>query len=106
MHELIQDIQESFVNEKLQNKEYANDVYLAMCNIIWKKEDITNTFSFREAAGLIANLRNQGEMYLDFYPAMASGTGKVEGTVTNEVREDLRKIGWEGTDYTFSNLTI
>ena len=29
MHELVQDIQESFVNEKLQNIDYANDLYLA-----------------------------------------------------------------------------
>jgi len=103
MKELKKEVNESFIKDKLRTLDYAEAFYKSMCNVIWTKGEITNSFSFREAARFVAESREMGESYLDFYPSM---TGDKEGTVSNEVREDLRKIGWEGTDYTFSNLTI
>ena len=37
--ELIKDIQESFILDKIQNIDYAKDLYLALCNNEWKKKD-------------------------------------------------------------------
>ena len=93
--ELIKDIQESFILDKLKNIDYAKDLYLALCNNEWKKKDLTNTFSFREAARIIAELRNQGEVYLDFYPALPDENyNRIEGDITVEIRTDLKKIDW------------
>jgi len=56
---------------------------------------LINTFSFREAARIIAELRNQGEVYLDFYPALPDENyNRIEGDITVEIRTDLKKIDW------------
>ena len=71
------------------------NLHNALCNNEWKKKDLTNTFSFREAAGIIAELRNQEEIYLDFYPALPDENyNRIEGDVTVEIRTDLKKIDW------------
>ena len=44
--------------------------------------------SWRYAGGMIAEIRDVGEDYLDFY---CSGN---ESIVDDEIREDLEKIGW------------
>ena len=100
MSEFINDIKNSFILKKLLEIEYAEAFYKAMCNVIWEKEDITNSFSFREAGRLVAELREMGESYLDFYPSLA---GDKEGTITPEIKEDLSKLGWNPTYHTFAH---
>ena len=100
MKELKKEINESFIKEKLRTLEYAEAFYKAMCNVIWEKENITNSFSFREAGRLVAELREMGESYLDFYPSLA---GDKEGTITPEIKEDLSKLGWNPTYHTFAH---
>ena len=93
----------------LESKLIAINFYSAICNIDWCKIDIRSddeklisklrgdstaswSASWRFAAGSIADIRhthyNSGENYLDFYCA-----GN-EGTITNQVRQELYRIGW------------
>jgi hypothetical protein len=80
--------------EKIQeNDEYAVDVYRALCNMQWKKGNKLYSCSWRYAGGLVAQIREKGESYLDFYCA-----GR-EGEVSDEVEADLNKLGWEKHPY-------
>ena len=67
--------------QKLQDFDYATFFYIALCNNVWHKNSIKNSFSFREAAGWVAFLREQDEDYLAFYPASAEyQEGFIHGT--------------------------
>jgi hypothetical protein len=55
----------------------------------WCNCGLDYSCSWRYAGGLVADLREQGEDYLDFY---CSGG---EGRVASDVREALAKLGWE-----------
>jgi hypothetical protein len=100
------------------NKWYAQNIYAAMCNMQFQRIDVwpilTNqrwSASWRSAGGIVADMVEQGD-YIDWY---CSGMGGLnaeydgeetsqeyqartkyvpEGTVTDEVREDLRRLGW------------
>lgn len=97
--------------EKLQDRGYAQNVYAAICNNrFFKVSDslaiLTEDYwsaSWRVAGGIIAQLRNRNEDYLDYYCSglsydLEEGLPLInyveEGVVTNEVREDFNKIGW------------
>lgn len=56
--------------------------------------------TWRYAGGLVANLRNKNEDYLDFY---CSGG---EGTVAPEIRKALESLGWEPTEGETELLSI
>jgi hypothetical protein len=84
---------------KANNNSYANQLYAAMCNMGWQRMDVFPILkdeywscSWRYAGGIISRLRDEGD-YLDWY---CSGN---EGTVTDEIRADLAKIGWQPFDY-------
>ena len=73
---------------------YAQWLYAALCNndfiknepwTILKEE--TWACSWRYAGGIVANMRESGD-YIEWY---CSGQ---EGTVTDEVRTDLLRLGW------------
>ena len=84
------------LKDKLQDDDYAVDLYGALCNMQWqniKNPEIIYSCSWRYAGGVIAGMRCEGESYLDFY---CSGG---EGNVTEEVKEDLRKLGWQPIEY-------
>lgn len=86
---------------------YAQNLYAAMCNNDFIKNDVwpmlqeeTWSCSWRYAGGIIADMREQGD-YIDWY---CSGIGRHddsvgEGTVTDEIREDLLKLGWIVKEY-------
>ena len=73
-----------------KDKEFATDVYRALCNMRWRSKwtPFKYSCSWRYAGGLIAKLRDQGEDYIDFY---CSGD---EGKVTDEVRKIFNQLGW------------
>ena len=87
---------------------YAQNLYAAMCNNDFIKNEVFPLLkdedwscSWRYAGGIIADMREEGD-YMDWY---CSGSGWVdedgvkkphvgEGHVTEEIREDLLKLGW------------
>ena len=54
------------------------------------------TCSWRMSGGIVADLRDKGETYLDWYcSGMANKEGYVpESVVTPEISLDLMKLGW------------
>jgi len=104
MIDMENDIKDSFIYKKVRNsKTYAQSLYAAMCNNVFIKESVEWSCSWRSSGGIVASMRTN-EDYLDYY---CSGMGVFngirntpEGTVTDEIREDLAKIGWSvGDDY-------
>ena len=113
-HDLERDLQRSpVILEKVKRDYYAQNLYAAMCNMQWQylgtdwaltAGDLSAlaladlwSCSWRYAGGIVAGLRGEGD-YLDWY---CSGIGAEpslryvnEGTVTDEIREDLASLGW------------
>ena len=104
-----------FRNKVRESESYAQNLYAAMCNNEFVKNDVWPILedkrwscTWRYAGGIIADLRGEGD-YIDWY---CSGIGSVtydtvkdekifrakryvpEGFVTDEIREDLLKLGW------------
>jgi hypothetical protein len=101
--------------------DYAQNIYAALCNMRWQKLDVMPILkdeywscSWRLAGGIVANMREQGD-YMDWY---CSGMGGVatydlkegdeymarmkyvpEATVTDEIKEDLNKLGWVPSEW-------
>lgn len=91
------------------NKTYAQNLYAAMCNQDWQRNDVwpllkgeTWSCSWRYAGGIVADMREEGD-YIDWYCSGIQGEpdadwvdlGHVpEGTVTDEIKQDLFKLGW------------
>lgn len=104
-------------------EEYAQNVYAALCNQDWQKNDVwpllkgeTYSCSWRYAGGIVADMCETGD-YMDWYCSgiqnHASDTELAEMTeeqrtkyywykdhfvgescVTDEIREDFFKLGW------------
>jgi hypothetical protein len=87
---------------------YAQNLYAAMCNREFIRNEVWQQLrgeprwhcSWRYAGGIIADLREQGD-YVDWYCSgirQEDGSEQdhsvSEGTVTDEIREDLLKLGW------------
>ena len=72
---------------------YAYDLYGALCNNRFFKNGEQWTCSWRFAGGIVADIRNQNEDYIDFY---CYGN---EGQVTEEIRNDMLNLGWEIKPY-------
>jgi len=92
-----------WILEKVRNSEsYAQNLYAAICNTEFVKNDVWPKLkderwscTWRYAGGIIADMREEGD-YIDWY---CSGIGDKEefvgeGYVTDEIREDLLKLGW------------
>jgi hypothetical protein len=75
---------------------YSQNLYACMCNNSFYYGEEEWGTSWRGAGGIVADLRNCGEDYIDWY---CSGMGNKEGyvpesVVTDEIRLDLMKLGW------------
>lgn len=94
-----------WILEKVRNSEsYAQNLYAALCNNQFVKNDVWPRLqdqrwscSWRYAGGIIADMIQKGD-YIDWY---CSGIGSKdtneyvgEGHVTDEIRDDLLKLGW------------
>jgi len=91
-----------WIVEKAQaNKVYAQNLYAAMCNRAFIKNDVIPLLkeeswacTWRYAAGIVANMCEKGD-YLDWYTSTGNDESYVnEGYVTDEIKEDLFKLGW------------
>jgi hypothetical protein len=101
-----------WICEKVRNTDkYAQNLYAAMCNRDFMRNDVLPILkeeiwhcSWRYAGGIIADMRQEGD-YIDWYcSGIGEGIGNgdidgskgyvAEGVVTDEIREDLFKLGW------------
>ena len=105
-----------WILEKVRNSDaYAQNLYAAICNNDFQKREMwpilaeqTWGASWRYAGGIIADMRQQGD-YIDWYCSGIRGPlidsdvsndnfvdkGYVsESVVTDEIRDDLFKLGW------------
>jgi hypothetical protein len=75
---------------------FADELYCSLCNADWRHEDGREWWgSWRYAAGLVADLRELGECYLDFY---CSPSG-AEGSISERVAVAMDELGWHGTGH-------
>lgn len=112
-----------YIAEKCQDQTYAQHLYAAMCNNEFMKNDVypilvgqTWSCSWRHAGGIIADIRQEGD-YIDWYCSGITGDLEYdnhfeeltidqkehflllqsfvsESVVTDEIRQDLFKLGW------------
>jgi hypothetical protein len=75
---------------------YSQNLYAALCNNRFFYGNNEWSCSWRMSGGIVADLRDCGEDYLDWYcSGMGNAAGIVpEGFVTEEIRLDLIKLGW------------
>lgn len=98
------------------SKSYAQNLYAALCNTEWQYQDTwtvlkdqTWACSWRSAGGIVADIEGQGGDYMDWYCSGMGGFSDYkidpekyyqetkyvpEGTVTDEIEQDLKSIGW------------
>jgi hypothetical protein len=104
-----------WILEKVRaSKSYAQNLYAAICNNDFQKlavvpilTDKTWGASWRSAGGIVADMRQEGD-YIDWYCSgirndnnydpdvnIKFPNGYVpESVVTDEIREDLKRLGW------------
>jgi len=102
----------NWILEKARSSEvYAQNLYAAMCNNSFQKLDVMPILkeerwgcSWRYAGGIIADMLEKGD-YIDWYCSGMRGGHDMggsyirdefvaEGIVTDEIKEDLKKLGW------------
>jgi hypothetical protein len=107
-----------------ESRVYAQNLYAALCNNTFQKQDVwtilkdqTWACTWRSAGGIVANMRGEGD-YIDWYCSGIRDTATLEqaewnmltqeqqtfhresqahvgeGMVTDEIREDLARLGW------------
>jgi hypothetical protein len=106
------------VEKVLENESYAQNLYAALCNNEFMKNEVWPVLSdakwscsWRYAGGIVADIRQEGD-YIDWYCSGMGGLNQEydgketneqwqirikyvpEGTVTEEIREDLKKLNW------------
>ena len=68
-------------SNKMSDITFANKVYANLCNLVWYDyiNDEVISQSWRGAGGFVANIRNLGEDYMDFY--CSGNEGKVDSEI-------------------------
>jgi hypothetical protein len=106
--------------EKIRTSDaYAQNLYAAICNMRFMKLDVVPILkdeywsaSWRAAGGIVSRIQGNGD-YMNWYCSGMGGFAALadesdedakelferlgyvpEGVVTDEIREDLKKIGW------------
>jgi hypothetical protein len=96
------------VNKVISSEIYAQNLYAALCNNDFQKIDVIAALketvwhcSWRGAGHIITDMREEGH-YTDWYCSGMFGSYDLEipegyvseGTVTDEVKQDLLDLGW------------
>lgn len=112
---------------RADDKRYAQNLYAAWCNMQWCKRDTWPvlsekywTASWRSSGGIVADLRNKGEDYMDYYCSGMGGLATYdekegaeymskmgfvpESKITDEIADDLDSIGWFPVPYNDEDL--
>lgn len=76
------------IAELVKDIRFATNLYRALCNTQWIRNDRKSSISWRNAGGIVARLRDLNEEYIDFN---CSGD---EGVVAEDVAAELRLLGW------------
>ena len=122
--DLVKDIyRDDEILNKIRNRDdYAQNLYAAWCNMQWCKRDTWPILaeeywsaSWRGAGGIVADIRNKGEDYMNYYCSGMGGLATYdleegdkymtekkfvpEGTVTDEIAADLDRLGWFPVPY-------
>jgi len=111
--DLEQDIIKSdyITNKCKASYTYSQNLYAAMANNLFYKNEEEWSCSWRYAGGIVADIRDVGEDYMDFYCSGIGGFKKSlsvpsltdgyvgESCVTDEIRSDLMGLGWEVKPY-------
>jgi hypothetical protein len=113
-----------WILEKARASEsYAQNIYAALCNMRWQKLDVMPILkdecwscSWRSAGGIVADMLGKGD-YIDWYCSGMGGLSQEfdgdetieqwlartkyvpEATVTDEIKEDLNKLGWVPSEW-------
>ena len=106
----------AWICDKARDRDgYAQNLYAAMCNNDFIKLEVVPILrqdpdrdywsaSWRYAGGIVADMRQQGD-YIDWYcSGIGEGLGNgdpdqvkgyvPEGCITDEIRNDLQRLGW------------
>jgi hypothetical protein len=94
-----------WILEKVRDSgDYAQNLYAALCNNKFQKIDLmcflkdqNCSYSWRRSGGIIANMRQEGDYTVWYCSGMGvwfDGESVNEGVVTDEIKEDLEKLGW------------
>ena len=97
-------------NKAKQSSTYAQNLYAALCSNDFLKLEVVTILkndlwhcSWRYAGGIVADMREQGD-YIDWYCSgmidIDEHAGDImrEGRVTEEIRMDLKDLGWVVVD--------
>lgn len=99
---------DEIANKCIHSEIYSQNLYAALCNNRFFYGDEEWTCSWRMSGGIVADLRDKGETYLDWYCSgigLADKDGYVaESVVTEEISLDLMKLGWTVKPYAKSNF--
>lgn len=97
------------VEKARANKDYAQNIYAALCNNGFIKLDVIPILtekewscSWRYAGGIVAHMLGKGD-YIDWYCSgiredyqdeERTNSYVSEGCITDEIRKDFQKLGW------------
>ncbi len=97
MNKLNDDLISLFKDKICNDDKFAAQIWAALTNVTWKRVKSNRVqfwLTFREAGALIAEVRDKGETYINWYMS------EEPGVVTNEIRNGLASKGWF-VQYTF-----
>ena len=97
-----------------QSDQYAQSLYAALCNNdfikadIWEllKEDRVVFYSWRFAGRIVADMQQRGEYLWWYCSGIQEHDGYItipEGKITDEIREDLKTLGWLPHKYNYDD---
>ena len=102
-----------WLTDKTEDDVYAQHLYAALCNQQFYKEGMKEpwTCSWRYAGGLVADMKwlatGKAYDYMDLYCSASLSDNPQflhEGVVTDEIRNDLLKLGWRIEEYESENF--